>query len=229
MTSKAEFIEGTLQQIRASEKENGPYEVKVAGRRYTVLPGVFSPKYFKDTEFFAESIPYEPGGHFFEVGCGTGIISVHARLEGMDSVRATDVNSEAIRNIAANVQRHCVERVDSRVGDVYGDFEADQNEDVIFWNVPFGFADLPTGSMLERSVIDPGYGGIARYVHGLPYFLHPEGRAFLGFSNDIGRFDLLEGIAHQAGFDIDLIAQRERDDHNPEGPVTFELYELVRE
>ena len=55
------LLEGTLRDLNASQEVEGPHMVKVAGRDFIVNKNVFSPKFFRDTELFAEHLPIKPG------------------------------------------------------------------------------------------------------------------------------------------------------------------------
>ncbi len=52
-----DYLEGTRQLLEQSAQEQKPYRITVLGEEFIVLPKVFSPKYFKDTEFFARRPP----------------------------------------------------------------------------------------------------------------------------------------------------------------------------
>jgi release factor glutamine methyltransferase len=73
-----DYIEGTRKLLQHSSRETEPYNVTVSGRSFIVLPNVFSPKYFNDTELFANNLPVVHGEEMLEIGPGTGVISIIA-------------------------------------------------------------------------------------------------------------------------------------------------------
>ena len=62
-----DYVEGTRKVLEDSKKEEEPYTVTVCGREFKVLPNVFSPKYFFDTELFAENFPLVEGEEILEI------------------------------------------------------------------------------------------------------------------------------------------------------------------
>lgn len=67
-----------------------------------VLPGVFSPVYFPESIFFARELSkIVKKKTLFEVGTGTGIISLFCAQKGAKIV-ATDINSAAVQNAQLN-------------------------------------------------------------------------------------------------------------------------------
>lgn len=66
--------------------------------------------------------------------------------------------------------------------------------DAIFWNYPFHFhSDRPFEEMnsIERSVRDPDYVHLEKYLKDAKNFLTEKGRVFFGFSKSFGKEDKL--------------------------------------
>ena len=61
---------------------------------------------------------------------------------------------------------------------------------------------------LQRSTLDPGYEATRRYIHQGRRFLKPGGRLTLGFSSVIGRLELLQQIAAEAGLEARVVASQ---------------------
>lgn len=88
--------EATKEYIKKIEKETkDKYNVEILGKKFVVFPDVFSPKYFRDPEFFVKELPIKNGETFLEIGCGTGIISIFAVLKGASKVVAIDNKSKS--------------------------------------------------------------------------------------------------------------------------------------
>lgn len=219
---KNKYIAGTAQILQQSQQEKVPYTVEVVGKTFTVLPGVFSPKYFHDTAFFAENLPVKEGDEMLEIGPGTGVISVNAALQGAKRVVAVDINPQAVKNTQANIGLHHMEqRVSVLYGDLYEPLKSTDRFDLIFWNTPFAYVEEQHLSDLERSVSDPGYRATKRFIDGAGRHLKPGGRLFIGFSSTLGHMQLLKTLLKEAGFRTRLIAEQwSKETH----PVKFQLF-----
>lgn len=221
---KPRRIRGTRLVLAASDAERELYEVVVADRTFVVLPGVFSPKYFHDTDFFARLITVQPGERFLEIGPGTGVISVLAALAGATEVVAVDINQAAVTNTIDNAQRHGVaSRITVLHGDVYEPLAATDRFDTIFWNVPFHFVpeDYPLTD-LDRAVFNPGYESTIRFVREAKQHLKPGGRLLIGFSTTLGSWWFVKQLLLVAGFHPRLLGEIWSVQTDP---VKFQLFE----
>lgn len=217
-------LAGTQELLTRSEQEQYQYKTVVAGKEFIVVPGVFSPKYFLDTEIFALHLPMHTGARVLEIGAGTGAIAITAAFRGANKVVATDINPLAVQNTMKNIQLHDLNTtVEARSGDMYEPIGEGEKFDVIFWNTPFGFVENKTLSMLERAVFNPRYSAVRKYVKGAKNHLTKSGKLFIGFSSTIGRFDLLEKICRERGYSLDLVHEEWSTEVIP---VKFEIYEI---
>lgn len=225
-----QYVEGSLAVLEQSRGETEPYEVDVLGLQFVVHPEVFSPKYFTDNGWFTEQVVRPPyiagkGTRFLEIGPGVGATTVFAALVGAE-VTAIDANAAAVQNTQENAERHGVAgSVHVMEGDVFSPLEPGQTFDTIYWNVPFGFEEEGAGhkrDIFERSVVDPGYAAIRRFVTEAPHRLNPGGHVLIGFSDTIGNVELLQEIVEQAGMTMRKVASMEAVETYP---VTMDLYE----
>ncbi len=222
MVSYEDYTKSTLEIIDKSRTEKRKYSVTLLGKEFIVFPGVFSPKYFFDTEFFAKVVPVKKGQSFLEIGPGTGIISVTAAMKGA-KVTCVDINKDAVLNTLENAKKHSV-RVEAYRGSLYDPVRG-RKFDTIFWNTPFAYSDRKDFTVLERAVVDPGYVSTKRFISEAKDHLTKEGRLLIGFSTTLGRFDLLKRFLDEAGFKVRLLHRIK----SSEGyPVFFELFEAVR-
>ena len=188
-----DYIEGTRKVLEQSKTKSAPYKVTVLGREFIVFPNVFSPEYFKDTELFAKNIPVKKGEEMLEIGSGTGAISITAIYKGAGKV-------------VANIELHNMKgKVEVRQGDLYVPLELNEKFDTIFWNTPFGFVESEEISDLEKAVYDPGYKTIERFIKGAKEYLKVGGRILIGFSTTLGRMDLVQRFAKEAGFVLRML------------------------
>lgn len=218
-----DYIEGTRQVLKQSQSEKEPYMVTVLGKEYVVFPNVFSPKYFNDTELFAENLPVRKGEEMLEIGPGTGIISITAVQKGADKVLAVDINPIAVENTLENIKRYNLQnKIEVRQGDVYDALKPDEKFDTIFWNTPFGFVEAENLSDLEKSVYDTQYKSTERFIREARAHLKEGGRLLIGFSTTLGKLDLLKKFSDESGLDLRLLYEVESKEIHP---VKFEIYE----
>ena len=227
MPTYEEYLRATATVLAESQQEIAHYNTWVLGYNFIVLPGVFSPKYYNDTELFAQELPINPGEKVLEIGPGTGAISIIAAHKGAGRVVVIDRNPQAVRNTQLNIERHHLEdRVEVREGNLYEPVLVGEKFDVIFWNTPFGLVPEDVElTDLERAVFDPGYEANKRFIQEAYQHLKPGGRIYLGTSSTLGRLDLLEKFAAEAGYELELIFE---EDSTEILPVKFEIFQLVR-
>lgn len=128
----------------------GEHHATVLGLDLVVLPGVFSPRYYPETEFYAAELGelMVPGRRFLDLGCGAGANAVLAALQGAEVV-ACDLNPQAVENTRRNAKRHGVS-VEARMSDVFSGLGADEVFDLIYWNVPFTYGTLQNLHFIEQ-------------------------------------------------------------------------------
>ena len=224
MTTYDEYLKGTKTVLEESKKQTEPYTVSVAGEEFIVLPNVFSPKYFYDTELFATNLPINRVTRMLEIGPGTGAISVIAIKRGVKYVLAIDINPDAVKNTQMNIEKHCLqEKMEVRHGNLYDSLKEDEKFDVIFWNTPFGLVDYDV-SDLEKAVYDPGYKSTERFIKEAPLHLKTGGKLLIGFSSTLGKLDLLEQYAKDTGFVTSVVYETKSTETHP---VKFEILEAV--
>lgn len=200
-------------------------EFELAGRRWTLLPGVFAPTYSPVTELFTAWIPYPVGGTLLEMGSGTGVTAVSAALDGCRRVTALDISAAAVQNTRRNVERHGVaDRVVVHQSDLFDALSADERFDVIYWNSNFVEApqEFVNASDLHHAFFDPGYETHRRYLLQAPYHLSERGRLLLGFS-DLGSWEQLRAACDAAGLTAEVLRAQQC---QLEISIEFQLVEL---
>jgi release factor glutamine methyltransferase len=211
--------------LEASAREKQKYYITIEGKQFVVLPGVFSPKYFGSTKIFSAQFPYRQGDTVLEIGCGTGITSVLAAQRGATRVLSVDISSAAVENARANAAFHGVsEIVEARLSDLFSRVRPAEKFSTIYWNTNFiGVQrDYVYRSVLERSLFDPGYQYLDRFIGDAQRYLLPSGRLLVGFG-DIGDDAELRRMANSYCFQMSEIGRGEGTEG---GPVNFILLEL---
>ncbi|GEB52016.1 MULTISPECIES: methyltransferase [Streptomyces] len=189
-----------------------PDSFHLLGREWALHRGVFPGTLTAATEVMASVLPYPQDGSFLEVGCGTGVISVTAALNGCKTVTALDINEKAVANTEANAERHGVgDRVRALHSDLYAALDPGERFDAIFWNVPWTYVEdgFPLSTDLHSAVFDPGYQGQARFIAGAQDHLTDGGRLLMGTA-DLGDRERLDGFAAEHGMRVELLRKVRR-------------------
>lgn len=158
-----------------------------------------------------------------EIGPGTGAISITAAYKGAKKILAVDINPDAVRNTQANIDlHHMKDKVEVRRGNLYEPVQPDERFDTIFWNTPFGFVEANAVPDLEKAVYDPNYKSTETFIKGAQQHLKEGGRVLIGFSTTLGKLDLLEKFAADAGLSLRLLYETGSEETHP---VKFEIFE----
>lgn len=225
MTGGIDFVSLTLSYLNKN-RDLGAHEFEYRNMRFLVFANVFSPLIFEDTAFFADNMIVRNGERLLEVGCGSGVISTIAALQGAAEVFATDINPAAIANTNANSKLHGVSKiVRAEVSDLFTAVPRSKRFDTIFWNAPFIEAEVPAGDPLALSVFDPGYGQLHRYIENATSYLERNGRLLLGFSSTSGNRAKLERMVYEARRQLVLLASTILSDETCE-KFSLELYSI---
>ncbi|MET9384024.1 class I SAM-dependent methyltransferase [Streptomyces sp. NPDC002928] len=184
-----------------------PRTFTLAGREWDLLDGVFAPPFSASTGAAMELLglagtdlrPWH--GSFLEVGCGTGVIALSAALAGCDRVTALDISPQAVRNTAANADRHgLAERVRVLHSDLFDALAPEDRYDTVYWHSNFVLApdSYRYKSDHERAYVDPGYRAHQRFLIDAPAHVAAGGRILLHFSNR-GDVRALHALGHRCG------------------------------
>lgn len=221
---KQRFIDATRELIAQTNQSQA---VVISGVVITTDPEVFNPAVFFSSEWFAEKVSelVREESTLIEVGCGTGIVSIKSALVNPGlTVYATDINNRAKEMTQLNAQNNSVtDRVHAYAGDVFDGLPTDVRADSIFWAMPFGYLD-PADSLAgkDSQTFDPSYRAIRKFFTDAKNHLADTGRLLIGFSIDIGHYELLEQIAQETGFALQLLKQTKGMEKDA---VSMEIYE----
>jgi release factor glutamine methyltransferase len=224
---KRKLIEQTNTQLAKSQRNESEqaYMVTVNNKDFVVFPGVFSPKYFEDAQFFSKNIPFQKGGAFLEIGCGTGVVAIFGALNGVKKVVATDINPQAVSNTLENVSLHDLKDiVDVRHGDLFEPIK-EEKFDQIFWNMPFLYSEQKEVSLLEKSTFDYKDEKKTQFIKEAKNYLSKNGKLYIGYSSNYGDMRKIFDILKKNGYSAKIIAQAELS--FVEGVINLELIEAI--
>lgn len=199
----------------------GEHEVTVLGRVFVVPPGVFSPRYYPETGFYAAHVleAVRPGDRFLDLGCGAGVNAVLAAAKGV-SVVACDVNDQAVETTRRNAARHGV-AVDVRLSDIFSAVR-DEAFDVVYWNIPFTFREPATSLRpLEEAIFDPGYRKNLRFLREVRGHLAPGGAVLVGVSSTLGELPTILAAGAESG--LDFIVRAESVEAGTDPPTSLQF------
>lgn len=141
-------------------------------------PDVYPPS--EDSILLIESLDVRPGERVLEVGCGSGVVSIHCASNGCD-VTSVDLNPFAVELTRSNFERNGL-TADVRESDVYSSVEG--RFDTIVFNLPYLPTDDDIGIISKAwDGGEDGIGPLPELLEGAPEHLLPNGRVVVVVSS----------------------------------------------
>jgi release factor glutamine methyltransferase len=162
-------------------------------------PGVYPPR--EDTYLLLESIDVEKDEEVLEIGCGTGIISIHCAMAGA-IVTAVDIKEEAVQCTRGNAERNSVP-VNVYRSDLFSAITG--QFDIIIFNPPYLPVDKDTYESISWAGGADGVEVLQRFLRSVLLFLKKTGRIFIVVSSLMNQDTLKELLVP---FKVDFIAKR---------------------
>jgi len=163
--------------------------------------GVYEPS--DDTFLLLSMIKVESDEKVLEIGCGSGIISLHCRAQGCD-VLSVDKDERALENTKLNAKKNDLD-ISVKKSYLFSNI-TDKNWDMIIFNPPY----LPRDEFLSKD--DRWDGGergdemIVRFLEKAEYYLKEDGNLFTCYSS-LSPTDLIKEVIEER-YDIVNIEQR---------------------
>ncbi|MDR3075424.1 MAG: methyltransferase [Candidatus Methanoplasma sp.] len=132
-----------------------------------------------DSILLIESFDVHAGEKVLEIGCGSGIVSIHCILNGAD-VTCGDVNPDAVALTKKNLESNGV-RADVLVTDVYSGIKG--RFDTIVFNLPYLPVQEEGSLALAWSGGPDGLGPLPELIRGADEHLVPGGRVIVVVSS----------------------------------------------
>lgn len=140
-------------------------------------PEVYPPS--DDSILLIESLDVREGERVLEVGCGSGVVSIHCALNGCE-VTAVDINPRAVELTRRNASANGAD-VEVLESDVYGN--VDGRFDTIVFNLPYLPVDEEGLLAKAWSGGADGLGPLPRLLEGAPGHLLPGGKIIVVVSS----------------------------------------------
>ena len=153
-----------------------------------VSSDVYNPS--DDSYMLLRAVDVAPGQSLLEIGCGSGLVSIHAARLGAD-VTAVDINPEAVECTRQNANRNGV-RVKVRESDLFQKVAG--YYDVIAFNPPYLPSETRSTSWIEKSWSggDEGSETAIAFLGQAWKHLAPGGRIYLVLSSIGGLMSVLK-------------------------------------
>ena len=153
-------------------------------------PDVYPPS--EDSILFIESLDIHTGEKVLEIGCGSGVVSIHCALNGAE-VSCGDINPKAVALARRNAEANGA-RLDVRETDIYSAFP--ERYDTVIFNLPY--LPVEEEGLLAKawSGGEDGMGPLPELLEKAPEHLLPGGRVIVVVSSlmDQGKLDgILKG------------------------------------
>jgi release factor glutamine methyltransferase len=153
-----------------------------------ILPDVYNPS--DDSYLLLRAVEVLPGQDFLEIGCGSGLISLHAAKLGARA-SAVDINPNAVECTRQNANRNGL-RVKVRQSDLFQNVAG--YFDVIAFNPPYLPTETRSTSWIERSWSggEEGSETAVSFLGEAWRHLAPGGKAYLVLSSIGGLMSVLK-------------------------------------
>jgi release factor glutamine methyltransferase len=140
-------------------------------------PDVYPPS--EDSILFIESLDIKKGEKVLEIGCGSGVVSIHCALSGAN-VTSGDINPKAVELTRINSELNSV-TLDVRETDVYSNISG--RFDTILFNLPYLPVDEEGLLAKSWSGGPDGLGPLPELLEGAPDHLEENGRVVVVISS----------------------------------------------
>lgn len=161
-------------------------------------PGVYPPR--EDSLLLIKATEVTPGERLLEMGCGTGIVSIHCALAGA-VVTAVDIDKKAIECTERNAKCNNVQ-IDAVHSDLFSSIKG--RFDTIIFNPPYIPANDDADGSIAWNGGECGTAVLARFLREVSGFLSERGRIIVVVSSLMNENELKKMLSN---FAVERIAE----------------------
>jgi HemK-like putative methylase len=174
------------------------------GKTFILNKNVFQPR--PDSESLVRNMIIRKGDRVLDMCTGSGVIAVHAALEGASKVLAIDINQYAVRNARQNAERFGLGNIiEVRKSDMFNAVKPREKFDVITMNPPF--TEHPLEDVISASTWDEDLHVHKEFFKHAGKHLEKKGRAYVCQAN-FGAVKEMKKMATKAGFKVKEIGRK---------------------
>ena len=176
-------------------------EVEIMGISVLIEPNVCPSQYFRSTRFLMEHLTsFVKGKSMCDMGCGCGVVGLHALKNGAKRVVQVDINRSAVQNARDNrrLHKYSSKRLAVYNSDCFDDVPK-QKFDVIAFNIPFHSDPIEIRNELELAFFDPDFRSTRKCLQQAQDFIKADSIIIIAFS-DKGDVTALERLLNDTGF-----------------------------
>jgi len=153
------------------------------GLSLQLLREVFCPAYGESSNILAQSLcqVIQDGDSVLDLGTGSGALAILAANQGASVVVATDISPISVACTQKNIEKHnLIERIDTRLGDLFETIQPDERFSIIVFNPPF--MNRIASTWLEKTMYDFQYLTLIKFFKNFKLHLIPTGKVLVVFS-----------------------------------------------
>ncbi len=205
-----------------------PRQFKFHELQLHIEPGVFHPKYFFSSLFFAEFVREQnlKSKSVCEPCCGSGIIGLTAALQGAEVI-CGDIDPRAVRSVQQSMLLNANVLDENNVwilqSDIFEQFPH-KTYDYIFVNPPYFFKPVENEAQLAWNAGNEGE-FFVRFFNGLGKIASPITKTYMVLADNC-ELDRIRVIANQFGF---LLKEHRRKKIQWEVNYIFEIVKQTHE
>jgi release factor glutamine methyltransferase len=180
--------------------------LNIDGFDFTVNPGVYQPS--DDTYLLLESIALTKADSFLEIGCGAGLVTMAAAIQGATIV-ATDISMNAVKNTIQNLEINALSHhVSVFQSDLLTAVQANSGFDVIAFNPPYLPQDGYSSSLDQATIGGPkGIEISERFLSQAVSHLNQGGRVYL-VGSTLANITRLQSTMETIGLELRITASK---------------------
>jgi release factor glutamine methyltransferase len=218
--SKTHMIENSVRFRERSKKikeayNRQPYETEIESLKITICKGVFPSDLAFTTRYLVRSLARYSASSALDMGCGTGIIALAMKRNGIRHVWAVDDHVKAIDCTKLNIRRHAdLKDIIVLRSNLFDAVPRDRKFDLIVFNHPYKPSE--SGAILYGKTGEGGRALIERFFRQLKSYIVPTSVILMPFSTIVGQNHDPAIIADRFGLKhkiIDMISDAGGEQH----------------